>query len=507
MSIYRLHSWEYFMVHDVAKKRDIHISSSILYLFGRNSWIGAIFIVIIVPFFVSLLNISHEARNYLLCIIFLLACIWIAGTIKYISPNFFNLYSLFMLAALLFNGGQALLEVFGMNPMTLLGGRFHPEIISKTLYLVVFSIVCFHAGGIFSTREGKSIKENVENNDSLSINTSHEVRIIAYALFVISFIPAVLLLIEAIDIVMREGYFALYQQERATGLNAGFEGITLVLSQFFVPALLFLLAGNEERKVLLFVVVFLLLLYTSALFFVGHRRYATMIFLATLWIWHVMVHPLNLRKLFLLGGILLFVIFPTVKLIRNIEGGARLSWQYMVDAYISIESPIIMTISEMGGSMGTIAHTLNLIPYERPFALGTTYLYVASSIVPNLFWNVHPTIEYGSLGRWLTMTVDPLTFLSGGGLGYSFIAEAYANFGWVGTPFVMGLFGFAIAKLTNWPRDKNDYARIAVVAVCMANMLLWVRGDANMVFRPLIYYALVPYLAYHFLKSVLDKRR
>lgn len=165
-----------------------------------------------------------------------------------------------------------------------------------------------------------------------------------------------------------------------------------------------------------------------------------------------------------------------------------------------------MTIQEMGGSMGTIAHTIELIPSVRPFAWGSTYGFAATGIIPNLFWQLHPAVEYGSLGHWLTTTVDPYLFYLGGGLGYSFIAEAYANFGWIGTPFAFGLIGFFIARLSNWPYGKQDHAKVAVVAVCIANMLFWVRGDVSSVFRPLFYSAIIPYMVIRIIRSELGRK-
>jgi len=475
--------------------------------FGKRSWVIVLFLLLTAPIFASFLNLSGEEKVYPLCVMFLMISIWIACTIKYISRDILNLYSLFMLAAVLFNGGQALLEVFHMNEVGLLMDRFHPGTQSETLYLVMLSLVSFHAGGILSTGNKMKNKMDINHDDYPPAVSAQALHIIGCVLLIISCVPVGILALDALEIVMWGGYSALYQQERATGLIAGLEGVTHFLAGFFVTGCLFLLVGTKDNKKIQLSTIGLLLFYAGIFFFLGHRRYGTMIFLSVVWIWHVIIRPLSLRKLTVIGLLLLFFVFPTINLIRNIEGGDRLSYKYLVEAFLSIESPIIMAISEMGGSMGTIAYTLHLIPDERPFAMGTTYLYVATSIIPNLFWGLHPAIEYGSLARWLTITVDPFAFLSGGGLGYSFIAEAYANFGWWGAPVLLALLGFAIAKLTSWPKGRDDYARIAFVAVCIATILLWVRGDANIIFRPLIYYALMPYWAVCFVRSRLLRKR
>ena len=73
--------------------------------------------------------------------------------------------------------------------------------------------------------------------------------------------------------------------------------------------------------------------------------------------------------------------------------------------------------------------------------------------MPNLFWDIHPTIARGLACDWITETVDPFADLVGGGLGYSFIAEAYLNFGWFGVPIVTGIIGFLFGNLSYGQKD------------------------------------------------------
>jgi oligosaccharide repeat unit polymerase len=105
------------------------------------------------------------------------------------------------------------------------------------------------------------------------------------------------------------------------------------------------------------------------------------------------------------------------------------------------------------------------------------------------------------------MTVDPEFFSIGGGLGYSFIAEAYANFGWLGTPLVMGLIGFIIARITAWSAGREDYGRIAVVAGGMAIVLFWPRADVTIFTRWLAYYVFPAYFLFFYFRRGLDRRK
>jgi oligosaccharide repeat unit polymerase len=329
---------------------------------------------------------------------------------------------------------------------------------------------------------------------------------VGFSFLAISAFPAFIITMDALKIVMQSGYFALYQQHRSSGLSGGFEGMAHNLSHFFVPGLLFLFTGSKRTLIMRCATLFALIAYAGVLFFFGRRGHGTGVLLAALWAWHMIVRPVSLRYLVIVALLLLFFLFPTIQITRNIEGASRLSLLFFLNAFFSIENPILMTIQEMGGSMGTIAHTIELIPSVRPFAWGSTYGFAATGIIPNLFWELHPAVEYGSLGHWLTTTVDPYLFYLGGGLGYSFIAEAYANFGWIGTPFAFGLIGFFSARLSNWPCGKQDHAKVAVVAVCIANVLFWVRGDVSSVFRPLFYSAIIPYVVIRIIRSELGRK-
>jgi oligosaccharide repeat unit polymerase len=470
------------------------------------SW-GIIFILLLAPILFFTFGLSYEEAVYPLCVGMVIVILWILCTLKYISRDLFNFYSLFVLSAVLFNGGQALLEVLHLNERGILNGRFSSETIAQTLYLVVLSLMSFHIGGILGVRMKGHVSGDTNKRKYPPATTSQALRMVGYVLLIIAVVPALKMTIDALKVVVSGGYFALYQREIRAGMASGYGGVVRALSHFYSTGLLFLLAGSNDRPTVRRLASLAVFVHVSTLMFQGIRGYGTMLLIAGLWVRHRVVRPASLRKIFIGGSILLFVIFPTVKLIRNVAGESRLNLQFIADAFFSIENPTVVILQEMGGSMGTIAHTLQLIPSERPFALGSTYAYAATTIIPNLFWDLHPAIKYGNLAHWLTMTVDPEFFSIGGGLGYSFIAEAYANFGWLGTPLVMGLIGFIIARITAWSAGREDYGRIAVVAGGMAIVLFWPRADVTIFTRWLAYYVFPAYFLFFYFRRGLDRRK
>jgi hypothetical protein len=84
----------------------------------------------------------------------------------------------------------------------------------------------------------------------------------------------------------------------------------------------------------------------------------------------------------------------------------------------------------------------------------------------------------------------------GGGLGYSFLAEGYLNFGWPGVPAIGFVTGYGYARLNQWAVDENGgnaAARLATLATVSAFLTFFVRAESAVVLRAVIYYGFLPY--------------
>jgi hypothetical protein len=201
------------------------------------------------------------------------------------------------------------------------------------------------------------------------------------------------------------------------------------------------------------------------------------------------------RVAVLASSITLLSAIAIVGSIRNTPG----FWQHPAglfqQAFLSENNPVVDAVSEMGGSLVTVIHTIRLVPSVRPFDYGTSYAYAVSTIIPNVGWRVHPAITHGMLSDWLIATVDPTAARVGGGLGYSFVAEAFANFGWYGTAPVLACIGYLLMRLFQWGTDTTDPARLALTATFLATFLYFARGESATVLRSFVWYSLLPYLA------------
>lgn len=437
------------------------------------------------------LNFQTESLIYPSCCFLLLLTVWVFWSWSFITKSLFDPYILFFFSALLFNGGQIILEVFSLNENGILDNKFSSETMLKTIFLVNIGLASFHLGALMSAVK---IKINSPLNNSIIKETisssSKNTYSIGWILLSISFLPAILVLKQSVSVVASGGYFGLYEQESGTSFSAA----PSILADFLVPSALFILAGSKEKIKGRLISGSIIVLYSATRFFLGQRNQAVMPLLAFASLWHKSISPLPKTFLLSTGSVMLFIVLPLVAAIRNVTGKDRFSIDFMVET-LSVNNPAVASLSEMGGSIMTVAHTIELVPSVRGFQMGAEYFYALLTLIPNLFWKIHPTIARGIPDLWLVWEVDPAFATRGGTFGFSFIAEAYLNFGWFGAPIALGVMGFMFAKFTLWAARSGEAARMATVASYTSFFLFFARAESALVVRSLVWYSLLPYLS------------
>lgn len=446
-----------------------------------------VFILIFGSLITSLFFSLTDIPIYPICVFIMMLSIWSLWSWRYLTEKLFDPYILFLVSAILFNGGQALLEVFSLNEHGLLMGRFPPEILVQTLFLVALGLASFHFGALLSLN---SIKIKTLHHEVKNKPDKGSTRHIGWLLLFISILPTILFFKDRMLIVISSGYFSLYQQEITVGIN----GFLEILSIFLIPASLFLLAGSNDRNEIIPSVI-VIICYGVIQLFLGKRGEAIMPLIAYAWLFHYTVRPLSRWILGVCGGIAFFIILPLIKLTRNLSGVERINLDFLLNTFAGIQNPLVLTISEMGDSMRAVAHTVNLMPDIRNFDMGLGYLFAPFTIFPNFFWKIHPTVAHGLPSEWLVWAVNPYIASKGGGIGYSFIAEAYFNFGWFGVPITLIIIGFLYAKLTRWLFEIENVAKMATMATFLSFVLFYPRQTIAMQFRYLVWYSLIPYFA------------
>lgn len=446
---------------------------------------------LLLPFAYLGLGLRAEALLYPASVFLAATAAWSLWSWRMVTGKLFDPYVLFFIAALLFNGGQAFLEILGLNERGILGGVFPPEIVLQTLFLIILGLGSVQLGALLAAAAvRRSPAERVPEAADAPSRT-RDVRLVGWGLIVLAAVPTLLVLRGAVATVMAHGYFALFQREAATGFAAWLR----IVSGLLMPGTLFLLAGSRGRAWPLAASGVIVLTYTATQFFLGDRAPAAMALIAYVWLWDRCIRRLPRAGLLSAGAALLFVVFPLVRFIRSVSGAHRLSLSFMSEAFLAIRNPFTAILTEMGGSMKTVAYTLQLVPHTRGYEWGLSYLYALLTVVPNFFWRIHPSRAHGTAGTWLVRTVAPRYAALGGGYGFSFIGEAYLNFGWFGAPVALALIGFLFAKLVLWADRSGDPARLAMLASFTRYFLYFARAESVAVVGPPLWYSVLPWLA------------
>jgi hypothetical protein len=426
---------------------------------------------------------GSESLIYPLCLALTVLLGWSMWSWHAVSRRLFDPYGLFLVVAFLFNSGHALLATFGANPLGVLDERFSVDTTVMTLTFTLLSLAAFHLGALLSLtvkskERGAAPEPSVED-----INT------LGWAMFAIAAIPAAIVLYDALTVTLPSGYFALFGSDAPVGFDAA----PRVLASLLVPAALFLLAGSQKSVLQRGVSAGVLGTYSLTMLIVGSRAPAMMSLVAYAWLWNRVIRRIP-KAILVTGTIGVLFLLPLVRTVRGDLGADRFLAPSLRDAFLTIDSPALESVREMGGTMKTIAYTIDLVPDTRDYDRGLSYAYAMLTIVPNAFWELHPTIAHGLAGRWLTNTVDPVLARMGGGLGYSFVAESYLNFGWLG-PFVLCVFGFALGRFAQWASCSASLLRAAVAATFVSSFLFFARSETGAIVRPLFWCSLMPFLA------------
>lgn len=456
-----------------------------------HAWFRTIFAVhaillvslLALEFPLQLGSLDCDRLVHSLSILFVVVSIWCIVSWYCVSGSIFDPYSLFFLAAIAFNGGQLFLEVFGLNQGGLLNGRFSSDVLAETIHFVLACIVAMHLGAIVGASASIKPAEQFRRPSEQSAGIT-ATRWVGWLLFIISVVPTAIYLRACVSTVLSSGYAAIYFQ----GIPVGVESVWRVLSVFFVPGVFFLLAGSRGMFLNVAIATVAIVAYSLTSFFIGDRGGGGYALVGFVWLWHRCVRPFKLWKI-LLVLLAIGLLLPIIGNVRSLTGEHRASLSAFAEAFFSVENPVIALLKELGTTMRTVAYTLMFVPGERAFDYGTGYLRALMTLVPSLYWKTTETYS-----TWLVWTVAPGFARMGGGLGYSFIAEAYANFGWLGSIVFTFVLGYALARLAAWVNSSHDPARQALAATFIAFTIQYARGESAGEVGRLFWAVLVPYL-------------
>lgn len=406
-----------------------------------------------------------------------------------------NFYSLFLLFSYFFFFGQFFLMLLGV-PMesgrTILDELIPTEMLIKTGELIINSMVLLHFGVLISSRNiNRYAEKSYLDGESKGDPNDHgnTFKKVSFMIFLVSIIPSIIILYQNFVITLTQGYGAIFQSERYT--TGGFNNILRFVSLFAVPSFLMLLVAFKGSKKLKYINI-ILFVYLALYFMSGSRLNGVLLVSVLLLIKHYWFKTIKFKEsiglvVFLLIGL---TILSTISEIRNALYVSSDIGNLLRETLrnIVVRNPIFTTMEEAGYTFLATATVVTYSPSVVPFQYGSSYINSFAMIFPNLFWDVHPA----------ALTNTDIVFkgflTQYGGIGSSFIAEAYWNFGY-GSLIIALIFGILIGiltkKMAKYSLLKNS--KMFYLTIYLAQIsLFYVRSDTVGFWRDFVYYGIAP---------------
>jgi hypothetical protein len=411
---------------------------------------------------------------------------WVAAT-----GSLFDPYGLFMLSAIAFNAGQAILFAIGLLDQGVFIYGFATDILAfpsdvllTSVAMVAAGLAALHLGACAALAFGRA-------TDSPELNcapgSGASLRIVGGLLVAVALPFALIAFGQDLSAVQSAGYIGLYAG-RTSHQSLDPSALPHILAPFLIPGSFFLLAGSQRRQSLVAISAAVIAAETAANLLLGNRGPALMPALAWLLLFSQTVHPVKPQVLIPAALFVLVVLIPVIAVTREKSGTGPSDY---VTALTSVNTPLLAGVREMGNSMTTIEYSVMFIPSTREFDGGSGYALALLDALPNIFGTAAHPAAHSDYDAWLIATVSPAQAANGSGLGYSFIAETYANFGYPG-PWILIVLGFGLVKIASWAAGRPTNIAKAAVAIGLAFVLILPREDAFAVVRPLVWYTLIP---------------
>ncbi len=434
-----------------------------------------------------------------------------------VTGRVFDAYTLPATALWLFNGGGgALARLFEPDPYAVFHALRLPVLrdftdvgVLQAFHLTLYCLAALHLGALLAVSGGPRAVPppgfvvppsggGGGNRLKAELRTQAVkdpyLAWMGLALIGVSFVPALLMLRDSLARVAAGGYMALYQPEATAGEADPW--YYLLASGLVVGA--FLLAGSDlDNRRLRWTAWAIILPFSTGLLALGTRASFYQNMIGLLWLHHYGVRPI--RKVvwaaLVAAGVVLSVLIYWA---REDAGKTAMSWEGLRQVGLSVPRNVTEPFAEMGTSIMTVVYVLDLVPAERDYGRGESYVHALLAGLPRFvagdYFADRETEEI-----WLVQTVSPLTARISGGLGFSLMAEAYLNFG-VGAPVVLGLMGVALGAFAGWAHAPGRSGRLALAACVISIVLFSARASSLSFVRRVLWLCVFPFLAAWFLE-------
>lgn len=424
--------------------------------------------LLLLLFSLAVLYGSHDAGgryHFFLCIGCLAAYVMCIHTWVRSTHKIFSVFVLFVVYALFSNMGQSFAYILNLNLFEHnLYSEFSKEAICNMLRFQFAAIAALNFGVSLYFAQCRNIitKNELEIWNDNTKEQKTQLDLVLYNIFLIS--AAWVLLYCLWQLLQRQSmsYSELYNSR----------SLLAATPQFLFVLVGLILALKKQR---IKTVYMAWIVATGMLLIAGTRSMAIIYVGALIACASITHHQFFTKKYAIWWGAAFVFGFAMISALSTARRTAIGSGSFEFNLLYNLNS----TLHEMGASAKPILYTMKYIDnggehYQT--ILFTLFHGVLPTAVTNFFglnkWNVH-------LGTWVT-AYSGITYTE---LGYSFIAEAYMNYGNVGWLFMIIYGAFiAFAENTAYKRIvEGGYLYPAVMILLLSKQVFFARGNLELI--------------------------
>lgn len=440
-----------------------------------------------------LINNQGNSENYLfiLSIVTLFQLILNLIYLKISRVGIFSMVGIFVIFLFVFSFGQVFLK--GLIPayefkVVDISNRVEGSLYIKTIYYCFNIIFLFMLGVLFSSLNRKSLKKF-----NYHLKYINYCKPIGFLLLIISLPFTLYIDISNLIASFSNGYLSIYEK--------GYPGFFRTFSDLLLPAIILLLFGYKGKKNIPELIFLSAIIYKAGTMIAGQRGYAIIFIIVLFYIYVSAIKRFNVKNMIFiaLGSIFLMNMLVVIKQIRGLTDK---NFELIISSFVYgfQNNVILLFMEEFGATIYTPALSLYYYPDIIDYLNGSVYYLSFTTIFPNIG---------GILGNFITAFSWPATLASYvSGIGGSFIAELYVNFG--GFSYLAAIIsGLSVGIFSNVFINRlksNDYLFVAIYSVLFSMILWWIRASFDFLIRSTFWPLAIIYFCYFILKQFGVKR-
>lgn len=327
--------------------------------------------------------------------------------------------------------------------------QFQDSIIRHIFTALFLSLVFIFIGFAFVEKSTAPISD--KENEEFNLKNKKLIRIISKWIFYISYFPSIAALLEKVFFVMHTGYLEYY-----TKFQTNLPFMIIKMGQMADISFFIFLATmpskNQCKKPM-----FLYLVYGIISLGYGQRNQFVLniLMIGIYYCFRYAINDNNEKWLDKKTILLCTIAIPFLIAFLGTFQYMRIGREMDNFSFLNVS---IDFFDKQGGSVALIGYAEQFkehFPQNIFYSFGPLIDFLRDNIFSNLIFNFphlkENTIEMAvkgySFGQTITYLVMPENYLSGIGLGSSYIAETYLDFGYAGVCIINLIYGVIIAKI------------------------------------------------------------